>query len=103
MCIRDRQRTMLAPLHQRFELGAVENVMRRGGAADGDVNLLKLIGPLLERHGASAEFAAREQGARGFLAGLASTDDENFVFGERTENFLGEFHSGGHHGDAAAL
>ena len=66
--------------------------------------------PVINRHcveqavkTGDAAGAAREQGACSLFAGLAGTDDEHFVFGERAENFLGQFHRGGHHGHAAAL
>ena len=47
--------------------------------------------------------AARLQRTRRLLARFARADDENFVFGKRTENFLREFHRRRHHRDAAAL
>src|SRR5437870_2547954 len=89
-----QQGPVFAELHDRLQFGAVENVMRRGGAADDDVDSFKFHCPLPEMNGASAEFPAQasppvmgsvrnkepsrpatEEPAAGFLAVLARPED----------------------------
>src|SRR5207244_801549 len=91
--IDEKERLVLAQFHEGLELGAVENVVRRGSAADDDVNPAKFAGPFVEVHGASAQLAgqregafvgtvgnddalgsAREKGARGFFTGFTGSD-----------------------------
>src|SRR5207302_10854722 len=54
-----QQWPVLAKLHERLEFRAVQHVMRRGGAADDDVDSLKFTRPPLEMNGASAEVPAQ--------------------------------------------
>ena len=50
--------------HDRFESRAVENVVRGRGAADGDVHLLELRGPVsTQRHHAASQFRREGLGA----------------------------------------
>ena len=96
--------------------------MRRGGAADHDVDVGKLPRPLVEVDRAPAQLGgqsdgavvravrhdeavrtAGEQGARGFLTGLARADDHDLPFVQRIKNFLRQFHGHGGDGDTAAL
>ena len=120
--VNEQQRPVAAQFHQWLQLRPVKNIMRRGRAADDDVNAGKFRRPILEMnrppvqfpgqgHGAvmravgdnDAVGAAAEQGARGFLARLTRADDHDRMLVQRTENLLRQFHRHGADGHAAAL
>src|SRR5438045_7843929 len=46
--IDEQQWPIFSCAHEGLKSSAIQNVMRRGGAADNDINLVKLIRPLLE-------------------------------------------------------
>ena len=60
----EQQRAVAAQFHQRLEPRAIEHVMRRGGAADDDIDLLKLAVPFIEVHGAPAAIRSASATAR---------------------------------------
>ena len=93
-----QQRTIAAQFHQRLKLRAIQNMMRRRCAADGDVYLLKLARPIVKLHRASAEFfsqslrafdgtvrnddalgSSRKKSTRRLLARVTRADDHDFV------------------------
>src|SRR5262245_33884453 len=57
------QGAVSAPVHERFEFGAVQNVMRGRRAADDDVDPLEFRGPFFEMDGAAAEFLRKSDRA----------------------------------------
>ncbi len=120
--VNEQQRAVAAQLHQRFQRGAVENVMRRRGAADDDVHPLKFARPIFKGHRPPAQFigqrhglvmrairhqdaagAAREQRAGGLLAGVSRADDHYVAVAQPAEDLLGQFHRHRADRDAAAL
>ena len=57
--VNQQQRSVFTPFHQRFQCRAIENMLRRGGAANGNVNALKFVRPIFKRHGARAKFGGQ--------------------------------------------
>ena len=96
--------------------------MRRGGAADDDVDFLKFTRPPLEMNGASAEVhgqgfrpiirtvrdddalcAAGEQSARGLFTGVTRADDHHVPAMQSAEDLLRQLYRHRPHRHAAAL
>ena len=59
--VNQKQRPVLARLHQRLQPGAVQDVMRRRGAADDDVNAGKFGRPILKADGPAAQFRGQRR------------------------------------------
>src|SRR5256885_8767137 len=100
---------MAALFDQAPKLGAVQDVMRRGRAADDDVDLAEGFVPGFEGDGPSAQLtgqgfglvvrsvrddnpagAAGKEGAGGLLAGVAGADDQDRAILEGSEDSFGQ-------------
>ena len=63
--INKQERPVFASPHQRRERGAIQDMMRRRRAADGDIDTLKLLRPVLERQRAPTQFLREGLGTVG--------------------------------------
>ena len=52
----EQQRLVPAELHQRLQFDPVENVVRRGGAADDNVDFFEFLPPFVKMDGAAVQF-----------------------------------------------
>src|SRR5439155_24685873 len=60
--INQQQRTIPAEFYDRRQSGAVQNVVRRGSAANDDIDTLKFLRPFVKMDGTSIELSSQRFG-----------------------------------------